>query len=527
MTKRPHFASLSAAFLLKAFLLIALGSFVFTAPCWAHVGSPDVYFQGQAGPYPLTVTVRTPGVIPGIAVIEVRAADATVQQVHAVPLYILGPGSKFPPVPDLLTRSKDDPQFFSGSMWLMSSGSWQIQITADGPQGSGATAVPVIAAARGTLPMTKALAGLLVAMTILIVVALICIFGAARREGSLEPGQAPGPRNLRRARMVMAITAVVLALALAGGNFWWDQTASAHANRMIYAAPALRLSLLPNSALQLHIGDNKWHSSRPDAVNTELVPDHGYLMHLFLIRTPGMDRFYHLHPRQTAGFDFVDDLPPLPAGHYQVFADIVRSSGFPDTMVSEIDLPDISGKPLAGDDSETIAPPLPNAAGKSSSSETLPDGDRMVWERDASPLVANRLLLLQYRLESPDGKPAADVEPFLGMAGHMEIVRSDRSVFAHIHPDGTASMAALSMAQQSLISGKVSPAGPSGSDSSSMAMSMSGSMSMAMSAPQPGNSMPATVTFPYGFPKPGAYRLFVQMKHSGHIVTGVFDCDVQ
>ncbi|MGA8233772.1 MAG: hypothetical protein WB795_20015 [Candidatus Acidiferrales bacterium] len=519
MTMRRLSVSRSAAFLAIAFLLFVAGPLLLAAPCSAHVGSPDVYFQGQAGPYPITVTVRTPSVIPGIAVIEVRAADPSVQQIHAVPLYILGPGSKYPPVPDLLARSKNDPQFFSGSMWLMSTGSWQIQITADGPQGSGATSVPVPAAARGTLPMTKALAALLVALMLLIVVALISIFGAARREGSVEPGQAPSPQNLRRARMVMAITAAVLVLALAGGNIWWDQTASARSRRMIYAAPALRLSLQPDSTLQLHIEDNKWHSSRPDAVNTELISDHGYLMHLFLIRTPGMDRFYHLHPRQVAGFDFVDDLPPLPAGHYQVFADIVRSSGFPDTMVSEIDLPDISGKPLAGDDSETVAPPLSNVAAKSSS-PTFSDGDRMVWERDASPLVANRLLLLQYRLEGPDGKPATDVEPFLGMAGHMEIVRSDRSVFAHIHPDGTVSMAALSLADQSLNAGKASPATPPASGSSM-------AMSMAMPAPGAGGSFPATVTFPYGFPKPGAYRLFVQMKHSGHIVTGVFDCDVQ
>jgi hypothetical protein len=52
-------------------------------------------------------------------------------------------------------------------------------------------------------------------------------------------------------------------------------------------------------------------------------------------------------------------------------------------------------------------------------------------------------------------------------------------------------------------------------------------MAMSMSMPEARDSLPATVTFPYGFPKPGAYRLFVQMKHSGHIVTGVFDCDVE
>jgi hypothetical protein len=349
----------------------------------------------------------------------------------------------------------------------------------------------------------------------------------------------------------MAVTAAVLLAALTGGNIWWKQTASAHSRRMIYAPPALQVSLQSANTLQVHIVDSQWHSSRPDAVNTALIPDHGYLMHLFLIRTPGMDRFYHLHPRQIAGnelvgdgpprpvghdqlvpalhplnhlslrtfagYNFVDDLPPLPAGHYQVFADIVRSSGFPDTMISEIDLPQISGKPLSGDDSETVAPPLSNVATQSVS-ETFPDGYRMVWERDGLQLVSNRLLMLRYHLEAPDGRLATDVEPFLSMAGHMEIVRSDRSVFAHIHPDGTVSMAALSLAEKSLESGKASPAQPAVPVSSSP---------MAMSMPTTDGRLPATVTFPYGFPKPGTYRLFVQMKHSGHIVTGVFDCNVQ
>jgi hypothetical protein len=34
------------------------------------------------------------------------------------------------------------------------------------------------------------------------------------------------------------------------------------------------------------------------------------------------------------------------------------------------------------------------------------------------------------------------------------------------------------------------------------------------------------VSFPYGFPKPGEYRLFVQMKRGGVIETGVFDTQV-
>ena len=44
-----------------------------SASAHAHVGSPDVYAEGQAGPYKLSVVVRPPLVIPGVADIEVRA----------------------------------------------------------------------------------------------------------------------------------------------------------------------------------------------------------------------------------------------------------------------------------------------------------------------------------------------------------------------------------------------------------------------------------------------------------------------
>ncbi len=31
------------------------------------------------------------------------------------------------------------------------------------------------------------------------------------------------------------------------------------------------------------------------------------------------------------------------------------------------------------------------------------------------------------------------------------------------------------------------------------------------------------ISFPYGFPKPGLYRIFVQIKRAGRIETAVFD----
>ena len=86
----------------------------------------------QAGPYRLLVTVRPPHAIPGVADVEVRCHHAAdVHDVRIVPLPLTGPGAQFAPVPDRAARSADDPQLFTGHLWMMTAGAWQVRITGD------------------------------------------------------------------------------------------------------------------------------------------------------------------------------------------------------------------------------------------------------------------------------------------------------------------------------------------------------------------------------------------------------------
>lgn len=501
-----------------ALLLIAL---LISPPCFAHVGSPDIYFQGEAGPYHLTVAIRTPPMIPGIAEIEIRSAEPGVRQIKIVPLYIVGPGSKYPPPPDALAPSKGDPQFFSGKIWLMSSGSWQVRIEVEGDKGSGSVGVPVPAYARHTLPMQKALGALLLGLTIFLVAAIISIIGAARRESKLPAGSLPSATDLRRARLNMAISFLVVAALLGFGGLWWKVAAANLRDRMIYKPPQLDVSISPDGEMRLQIGESRWHTRRPETVATRLIPDHGHLMHLFLLRVPQMDRFYHLHPSQEGDMAFVEQLPAMDAGRYQVFADVVRESGFPDTLVAQVDIPAIPGQALSGDDCAIATSPLfDNSPAQLIS--PLSGGARMIWERAPGPLPSNQLLSFRFRVEDPDGKPAQDLEPYMSMAGHAEFVRSDLSVFAHVHPDGSVSMAALQLAHASL----------TGTSSTSATSQMSGTAKMNMetkmeSSRSSGQVFPSEVSFPYGFPQPGRYRIFVQIKLAGKIETGVFDAEVK
>ncbi|MFI5106123.1 MAG: hypothetical protein ACHP79_14475, partial [Terriglobales bacterium] len=71
----------------------------------AHVNSPVVYFDGQAGPYHLLVTVRPPKVVPGIAQIEIRSADTGVDEIKILPLRMVGEASKLAPTADTAQRS--------------------------------------------------------------------------------------------------------------------------------------------------------------------------------------------------------------------------------------------------------------------------------------------------------------------------------------------------------------------------------------------------------------------------------------
>ncbi len=487
----------------------------------AHVGSPDIYLDGKAGPYQLFVTVRPPLVIPGVAELEVRSESAGITDIRAVPMPIAGAGAKFAPVPDELTRSTHDRQFFTGTLWMMAPGSWQVRITAHGAAGTGTVAVPVPSAALRTKKMTPVLGGLLSLMGIFIIAGVVAMAGASVREARLEPGVIPPAENKRKAKIAMVLALVIVAGIVWAGNAWWKLEAASY-GQQVYK-PLLMKPVLDNSGkLALTLTDPGWFSPKKAAdyrrmlftrTTDDLVPDHDHLMHLYAIRQPGLDVVYHLHPEQAGSARFTLKLPEMTPGDYRLYADIVHASGFPETLVAQLDVPaGLPGRKLAGDDASGRSTPWEHAS-TTAKDFKLPDGYVMHWIRGNDPLRARVPNVFRFELTDSAGRAAQDMQFYMGMLGHAAFVKTDGTVFAHIHPSGSVSMAALELA------GKGESA-TAGSDMQGMNMPE-------ISHGSGSEALPSEVGFPYGFPTAGRYRIFVQMKHSGIIETGIFDANVE
>ena len=453
----------------------------------AHVGSPDVFLDAQAGPYRALVTVRPPYAIPGVADVEVLVTTPGVSQVRIVPLPLTGPGASLPPVPDVAVRSAADPRLFVGHLWMMTAGAWQVRVTIAGDQGEHTLAVPVPTLPQATLGMTRAVRGLLFVLMLLLGAGFIAIIAAMAREARLDAGETPDPGARRNGRIAGFVAACVVIAAVLFGNQWWTAEASDYA-RYVYKPLAATPTVTDGGGLRLELHDPGWIVSRRV---DDLIDDHGRPMHLFAV-TPSLDRLWHLHPAQVAPGRFEHRLPELPAGRYELFADVVHKTGVSETVTGTLETPAVHGVALSGDDSAWTG------AATSGEASATPDGGRIVWVRDAAPLVPKRLTLFTFRVEDAAGQPAADLELYMGMPGHAVFMKRDRRVFAHVHPSGSAPMAALQIAMPA--------ADPH--------------------AQHRAAAIPPVVSFPYGFPEAGDYRIFVQVRRSGSVQTAAFDVSI-
>ena len=482
----------------------------------AHVGSPDAWYEGNAGPYKITVQVQLAGVVPGVAQIFVRVPGERVDRVTVLANKFDATGGA--PPPEIAEVDQRDSSLHVGKLWLMTGGSNSITVEVTGPKGSGKAIVPVVNVALRRLAFDPKMGIGLSAVGLFLVIGLITIIGAAVRESTLPPGEAPPQNNRSRARVAMAGTGIVIGLLLFGGWKWWNSDDSRF-SRIIYKPFAAKAEIQPNAggeAIAFRIEDSTWIHRRDPAwlsnhgaqTWTPLILDHGKLMHLFLVKED-MSAFAHLHPITVDSVLFERQLSSvsLPPGRYRVFADIVHESGYTQTMVTTLDQRSIGSGPSAWTNEDESG--LVGSPARGATTASLSDGSTLRRLNASSPVIAGREAGLRFEVLDPDGHPAL-LEPFLGMAGHAVVVKDDGSVFIHLHPSGTVSMASQMAFQMRQ---------PGDTIAGRLAKRLLTAESAGMSNTSPTGN---TVEFPYAFPKPGNYTVWVQVKRNGKVLTGAF-----
>lgn len=486
----------------------------------AHVGTSNAYFDGMAGPYAVRVVVRTPGVIPGLAQISVRVlGDAQPRIVTVRPLR-WDAGLEGAPPADTARAVAGEQGLYAAELWLMTTGSYSVRVSAEGDAGSGVALVPVNALAERRLPMGRAMALALIGAALFLFVGAITIFGAAVRESVLEPGTEPSPKRRRASVAAMAVGGAVLALILWGGWSWWgavDRSYRAGIFRPLATSSEVQ-GFGSGAALTLRIDDPSWLGREW----TPLIPDHGKLVHMFLVRDD-LSAFAHVHPEPLDSSSFVTPVPPLPAGSYRIYADIVHESGFAQTLVDTVRL-DAQAALASGAAAPPGAAPMPDpddawaelpAYGAAASEAlTLASGRRVTWVNRRAPAVDEETTL-EFSVHEADGSEAA-LDPYMGMLGHAAVTTTDGSVFVHLHPSGSISMAAMQRFE----------AGAGVSDGGGHpGMAMQGEATTAGTTPVPARAT-GPVRFPFVFPRAGDYRVFVQVRTGDVIETAAFDVTV-
>ena len=505
----------------------------------AHIGSPNIILEGKAGEYDVLINIMPPEVVPGLAQISVKVPEEGVNSVGIQGIYFRN-GSDGAPPPEALEPVTGDPSMYNGQIWLMEYGSASVKVIVNGLQGKGTTVVPIPSLAIAEPDMPQGLTIGLAIMGLILFFGMMTLIYASVGEALTDVGEKLSKKRRNRALIIAGITGLALIGILRFGDNWWKAEETYYKNRMFQATP-FRTELTEKAnerMLTIDLSDPRWYDRKPG----DLVPDHGKYLHVFMVEKETRNEFAHLHPikRDSTTFDVL--LPAeVPAGTYNLFVDIVHQSGLSETLFEEIQVP----KPKESEEVEIVL--VAQEEGRKDSDDSwyhfqtyqnnthaVGEDISIIWEQDADKkIIANQIQSLKFKaISTKDGLPLP-LEPYLSMLGHAAVVNEDASVFIHLHPVGTISMAAQEAFASRINDDVLTLCAPIDSLSEAAkelirkdpnaATSMKDEIEMRMKEAGLSN----TVSFPYAFPKAGNYRLWVQMRIRGAVRTVAFDVPVE
>jgi hypothetical protein len=213
---------------------------------------------------------------------------------------------------------------------------------------------------------------------------------------------------------------------------------------------------------------------------------HERLMHLIVV-SQDLLSFAHVHPEEAgAGLYRVTETLPQ-AGKYVLFDEFVTAEG-----VTQIERNVVATEGAASADNPALlAPDLGTEKVSAGLEGVLTSPVSKIRRRVATPFFLD---------VTQHGKPATDLQPFLGAACHVVIVSADTKQFAHTHGDV--------------------PGGALSGDMSKMDMAT-------MPMPTPPAQFGPRLEFTHTFMQPGMYRLWVQMGYKGEVATFAYNVMVE
>ncbi|CAA9379975.1 MAG: hypothetical protein AVDCRST_MAG74-289 [uncultured Pyrinomonadaceae bacterium] len=208
-------------------------------------------------------------------------------------------------------------------------------------------------------------------------------------------------------------------------------------------------------------------------------------MHLLVV-SKDLAEFYHIHPEQSADGSYRVEHTFPNGGEYKLYADFTPKDAV--QVVEQVDIK-VSG-------AERAKVPLVADA----KLEKTVDNLRVVMKPDGEIKAANELMLNFAAFDAASGKPATDLQNYLGELAHFVIISEDMKDFVHAHP--------MSKGEHDK-SGKIDDHKADGHKHSTMEGAVT----------KPSASEVAAHT---AFPRAGLYKVWAQFQRGGKVITVPF-----
>ena len=208
-------------------------------------------------------------------------------------------------------------------------------------------------------------------------------------------------------------------------------------------------------------------------------------MHLLVV-SKDLAEFYHVHPEQSADGSYRVEHTFPNGGEYKLYADFTPKDAV--QVVEQVDIK-VSG-------AERAKVPLVADA----KLEKTVDNLRVVMKPDGEIKAANELMLNFAAFDAASGKPATDLQNYLGELAHFVIISEDMKDFVHAHP--------MSKGEHDK-SGKIDDHKADGHKHSTMEGAVT----------KPSASEVAAHT---AFPRAGLYKVWAQFQRGGKVITVPF-----